>query len=79
MGPAPTTPNHLLQVSMTVWLFLAFPEPEMGMQERGSSFQHTHIPLFKHSQPWCPSVLSYVSLMEIRESSLSFVAFGFPP
>lgn len=62
-----------------VGLFLAFPEPEVGMQEGGSSLHHIHVPLLKHSQPWCPSVLSfYLSLVEIGESTLSFVAFGFP-
>lgn len=51
----------------------------MGMQEGGSSFHHTHVPLLKHSLPWGPSVLSfYLSLIQTREPSLSFVVFGFP-
>lgn len=51
---------------------------EMGMQEGGSSLHHTNVPLPKRSQPWCLSLLSfYLSLAEIREFSLSFVAFGF--
>lgn len=51
----------------------------MGLQEGGSSLHHTNVPLPKRSQPCCLSLLSfYLSLAEIRESSLSFVAFGFP-
>lgn len=51
---------------------------EMGMQEGGNSLHHTNVPLPKRSQPCCLSLLSfYLSLAEIRESSLSFVAFGF--
>lgn len=69
-----------------VWLFLACDGSsfrlflslrwECKREEAASSIFMSQ--LLKHSQPWCPSVLSFLTLIEIRESSLSFVAFGFP-